>query len=156
MKTLCFGCVLFLCASTAFAQRINSDACIVTVGDMQTKKSVELGSFSTVIGEEELTTQAFKLPRTAFFIVASVFYTDESMASKNGADSISLELALSRSKQRDVLASLSWAEAEMPFKTFEIARVSMLIKINGRPQIVVMQCKKDATMTVGTNQNPER
>jgi len=68
---------------------------------MQTKKSAELGSFATVIAEEELT-KAFRLPRTGLFIVASVFYTDESMASEKGADSISLELALSRGKQRDV------------------------------------------------------
>ena len=151
MKTLCFGCVLFLCASTAFAQKTYSDRCIVTVGDLQTKKSVELGSFSTVIGEEELTTQAFKLPRTAFFIVAGVFYTDESMASSKGADSISLELALSTSKRRDVLASLNWAEAEMPLSSFDVGRVSMLIKLNGRSQLVVMECKKDATLNVGAN-----
>jgi len=148
MKILCFGCVLFLCASTAFAQKTYSDRCMVAVGDFHTKKSVELGSFSTVIAEEELTTQAFKLPRTALFIVASVFYTDESMASRKGKDSIWLELALSRGKQRDVWASLSWAEAEMPLSSFDVGRVSMLIKVNGRSQIVVMECKKDATLNV--------
>ena len=149
MKMLCFGCVLFLCASTAFAQKTYSDRCIVAVADLQTKKSVELGSFSTVIAEEELTTQAFKLPGTAFFIVASVFYTDESMASRKGKDSISLELALSRSKQRDVWASLSWAEAEMPLSSFDVGRVSMLVKIKRRAQLVVMECKKDPTLNVG-------
>jgi len=55
MKTLCFGCALFLCASTTFAQNSNADRCVVTVADMQTKKSAELGSFPTVIAEEELT-----------------------------------------------------------------------------------------------------
>ena len=110
---------------------------------MQAKKASELGSFHTVIGEEELTTRAFKLPSTGFFIVASVFYTDESMASEKGVDSVSLELALSKGKQRDVLRSLSWAEAEMPLSTFDIGRVSMLIKVNGRAQLVVMECKKD-------------
>lgn len=142
-KTLWFGCVLFLCASTTFAQSSNSDRCIVTVADVQTKKTAELGSFPTVIAEEELTTRAFRLPRTGLFIVASVFYTDESMASEKGADSISLELALSKGKQRDVLRSLSWAEAEMPLSTFDVGRVTMLIKVNGRSQLVLMECKKD-------------
>ena len=105
MKTLCCGCALFLWASTTFAQSSNSDRCTVTAADMQTKKSAELGSFATVIAEEELTTRAFRVPHTGFFIVASVFYTDESFASEKGADSISLELALSRGKQRDVLGS---------------------------------------------------
>jgi hypothetical protein len=110
---------------------------------MQTRKSAMLGSFNTIIGEEELTTKAFKLRNTGFFIVASVFYTDESMASEKGSDSVSLELALSKGKKRDVLGSLSWAEAEMPLSTFDLGRVSMLIKVQGRAQLVVMECKKD-------------
>jgi len=142
-KTLCFVCVLFLYAPATFAQKANSDRCVVAVADTQTRKSAELGSFSTVIAEEELTTKAFRLPRTGLFIVASVFYTDESMASEQGADSVSLELALSKSKERDVLRSLSWAAAEMPLSTFDIGRVTMLIKVNGRPQLVLMECKKD-------------
>jgi len=143
MKTLSCGCALLLCASMTFAQSSNADRCTVAAADMQTKKSVELGSFTTVIAEEELTTKAFKLPRTAFFIVASVFYTDESMASEKGSDSVSLELALSKSKQRDVLRSVSWAEAEMPLSTFDVGRVTMLIKLNGSAQLVLMECKKD-------------
>jgi hypothetical protein len=142
MKTLC-ACMLLLWASTTFAQQSNSDRCTVTVADVQTKKSAELGSFDTIIAEEELTTKAFRVPRTALFIVASVFYTDESMASEKGSDSVSLELALSKGKQRDVLRSLSWAAAELPLSTFDVGRVTMLIKVNGRPQLVLMQCKKD-------------
>lgn len=142
-KTFCFGCVLFLCVSAAFAQGRNSDRCVVTAADMQTRKSAELGSFTTVIAEEELTTKAFRLPRTGLFIVASVFYTDESMASEQGADSVSLELALSKSKERDVLRSLSWAQAEMPLRNFDVGRVTMLIRLNGRPQLVLMECRKD-------------
>ena len=143
MKILSCGFALLLCASMTFAQGSNADRCVVAVADIQTKKSAELGSFPTVIAEEELTTRAFRLPRTGLYIVASVFYTDESMASEKGQDSISLELALSRDKQRDVLGSLSWAEAEMPLSTFDVGRVTMLIKVNGRAQLVLMECKKD-------------
>jgi hypothetical protein len=141
-KAFILKCLLVLCASTTFAQS-NSDHCVVSSGDVQTRKSAMLGSFNTIVGEEELTTKAFKLPNSTFFIVASVFYTDESMASEKGSDSVSLELALSKAKQRDVLGSLSWAEAEMPLSAFDVGRVSMLIKVNGRAQLVVMECKKD-------------
>lgn len=138
-----FKCVLVLCASTTFGQSGYSDRCVVSSADMQTKRSAVLGRFNTVIGEEERTVKAFKLPSPGFFVVASVFYTDESMASEKGLDSVSLELALSRGKQRDVLRSLSWAEAEMPLSTFDVGRVSMLVKVNGRAQLVSMECKKD-------------
>lgn len=141
--TFCVICLLLLCGSTTPAQKSNSDRCQVGVADPKTKKSVELGSFSTVIGEEELTTKAFRLPRSRYFVVASVFYTDESMAYSDGQDSVSLELSLSRDKQRDVLHSLSWARAELPLSKFEIARVTMLIKVNGQNQIVLMECKAD-------------
>ena len=143
MNILRFGCALFLCVSPTFAQNSNADRCVVAVADMQTKKSTELGSFPTVLAEEELTTKAFRLPRTRLFIIASVFYTDESMASEKGQDSISLELALSGGKERDVLRSLSWTEAEMPLSTFDVGRVTMLIKVNGHAQLVLMECRKD-------------
>jgi len=143
-KAFVLKCLLVICASTTFAQSSNSDSCAVRAVDLQNKKAALLGSFSTIVGEEELTTKAFKLPRTSLYIVAGVFYTDESMASEKGLDSVMLELALSKGKQRDVLRSLSWAAAEMPLSTFDVGRVSMLIKINGRAQLVVMECKNDA------------
>jgi hypothetical protein len=142
-KSLCLIFLLFLCATPTFAQSGNSDRCEVAIVDIKTKKSTELGTFTTVIAEEELTTRAFRLPHTKFFIVASVFYTDESMASEKGADSVSLELALSSSRKRNVLRSLSWAEAEMPLNGFDVGRVTMLVKVNGRPQLVLMECKKE-------------
>ncbi len=142
-KSLCLVILIFLCASSTFAQSGNSDRCEVAIVDIQTRKSTELGTFTTVIAEEELTTRAFRLPHTKLFIVASVFYTDESMGSEKGADSVSLELALSRSPKRNVLRSLSWAEAEMPLNGFDVGRVTMMVKVNGRPQLVLMECKKD-------------
>src|SRR5215213_5165101 len=142
-KSLCFVFLLFLCLPSNFAKSGNSDRCEVASVDIKTKKSTELGTFTTVIAEEELTTRAFRLPRTNLFIVASVFYTDESMASEKGADSVSLEIALSRSRKRDVLRSLSWAEAEMPLNGFDVGRVTMMVTVNGRPQLVLMECKKD-------------
>jgi hypothetical protein len=140
-KTFYLACLFFLCASASSAQSGNSDRCEVTIADINTKKSAQLGSFTTNIAEEELTTRAFRLPHTKLFIVASVFYTDESMASKKGADSVSLELAVSRSRTRNVLGSLTWAEAEMPLSGFDVGRVTLLVKANGRAQLVLMECR---------------
>jgi hypothetical protein len=142
-KSILFYILFLLCSVTALAQSGNSDRCEVTSFDMKTRRTTPLGTFTTVIAEEELTTRVFRLPRTNLFIIAGVFYTDESMASEKGADSVSLELALSRQGKRDVLHSLSWAEAEMPLDGFDVGRVKMLVKFNGRTQLVLMECRKD-------------
>ena len=135
--------VVLLCACSMSAQSGNSDRCEVGIVNVSTSKVTMLGTFITVIAEEEATTRTFRLPGTKLFIVASVFYTDESMASEKSSSSVSLELALSRSRKRDVLRSISWAEAEMPLNTFDVGRVTMLVKSSSRPQLVVMECKKN-------------
>ena len=143
MKTTCLVCLIVFSATTALAQASNSDRCEVALAATNPKDNVMLGKFTTIIGEEELTRKAFRLPGTRLFIVASVFYTDESMASEKGSDSVMLELALSTGQKRDVLHSLSWAEAEMQLHDFEVGRVEMLIKSGGSPRLVVMECRKD-------------
>ena len=88
MKSICIVCLIVLSASVALAQARNSDRCEVAVSATNPKDNAVLGKFTTVLGEEELTTKAFRLPGTRLFIVASVFYTDESMASEKGSDSV--------------------------------------------------------------------
>ena len=143
MKSICIVCLIVLSASVAPAQARNSDRCEVALAATNPKDNVLLGKFTTVLAEEELTTKAFRLPGTRLFIVASVFYTDESMASEKGSDSVMLELALSTGQKRDVLHSLSWAEAEMQLHDFEVGRVEMLVKSGARPRLVIMECRKD-------------
>lgn len=134
---------VFAVSSSVLAQSGNSDRCEVAIANLKTRKSVMLGEFKTVIAEEELTTKAFRLPQSNLFIVASVFYTDESLASERGADSISLELILSSSRKRNVLHSRGRAEAEIPLNGFDVGRVTMMIKVRGHPEFVVMECRKD-------------
>ena len=143
MSKLLLLCIVLACACSVLAQSGNPDRCEVALADIQTQKSTELGTFATVIAEEELTTRAFQLPGTKLYVVASVFYTDESMASERGADSVSLELTLSRGRKRDVLHSLNWAEAEMPLNGFDVGRVSMMVRVNGRLKMVMMECRKN-------------
>ena len=140
--------VVLCCATPAHAQNPNSDRCEVAALDMTAKKSdkdqgKQLGTFETVMGEEELTTKFYRLPKTKLFVVASVFYTDESMASKKGADSISLELMVSTKRKRDVLSSLVFAEAEMPLHDFDIGRVTAMVKTGRRTIMLMMECKEN-------------
>lgn len=128
--------------SSVLAQSGNSDRCEVGIANLKTQKTVMLGTFTTTIGEEELTTKAFRLPHSNLFIVASVYYTDESLASEKGADSILLELLLSSSQKRDILRSRGSAEAETPLNGFDVGRVSMLIRARGQPELVIMECRK--------------
>ncbi len=149
MTQLSLTCLMVLVsAGPAFAHSANSDRCAVALADVRIGKSTstQLGTFTTVVAEEELTTRAFRLPGTKLYVVASVFYTDESMVSERGADSVSLELLLSKGPKRDVLRSLRWAEAEMPLHGFYAGRVSMIVRVNGRPMMVLMECRKDARL----------
>ena len=148
--------LLMCCATAVLAQDTKySDRCTVVVADMTgirtaevekefppKPKSKELGTFDTVIGEEELTTKSFRLPKTKIYVVASVFYTDESMAGGGSQDSVSLELTISPRPKRDVLAGLQTAEAEVLLKNFEVARVSTIYKMAGRSFYIVMECRK--------------
>jgi hypothetical protein len=72
IKTLLFACtVLLTCAATSLAQNPNYDRCEVGVTNVGTLRSRSLGSFDTVVGEEERTTKAFRLPGTKLFVVAA-------------------------------------------------------------------------------------
>jgi len=147
--------VFYVCP--VVAQQVKySDRCTVGVVDLTGIRSVdrdnesapkpktkELGSFDTVIGEEELTTRSFRLPQTKLYVVASVWYTDESMAGEDSQDSVSLQLTISTAPKRDVLASLQFAEAEVLVKNFDVARVSTTYKTPRRSFYIIMECRKN-------------
>jgi hypothetical protein len=142
--------LLFLYSSVALAQTDMSDRCQVFVAQVTGKKPAdarfssarELGRFDTVVAEEELTTRTYRLPNTKLFVVASVWYTDESLASTKGADSISLQLMISNRPTRDVLSSLVYADAEMPVNGFDVGRVTTFFKTGNRTRVVIMECRQ--------------
>ena len=92
-------------------------------------------------GEEERITRFVKLPQSRWFVVASVYSTDESMPSKSGADSIDLELSLAKKRKRAIFNSPSYASAEIPYGTLDVGRVSMIVHSDRHRQLVVMECK---------------
>lgn len=139
-----------LCAGVAFAQSSNSDRCEVIAIDVTGKKlprwdrfeGRRLGTFDTTIAEEELTTKIYPLPKTNLFVVASVWYTDESMASKRGAPSISMQLFVSTKPKRDLQSTLVYSDAEMPLNAFDVGRVTMMAKTGRRTFVLMMECKE--------------
>lgn len=147
LKAICL--VLLIASGSTLAQETNSHHCVVNVADLSGNLKDEtktptvkvIGKFDTVIREEELTTRAYRLAGTPFYVVASVFYTDESMGTEDSSDSASLELLISRTPERDLLASLRFAEAELMTNNFKVARVTTLWKIRKQRLIVMMECR---------------
>ena len=140
----------WLCGGVALAQSGNSDRCEVIAIDVTGKKLSQwdrlegqrLGIFDTTIAEEELTTKIYPLPKTKLFVVASVWYTDESMGSKRGADSISMQLFVSTKPKRDLRNSLLYSDAEVPLNDFDVGRVTAMAKTGRRTFILMMECKE--------------
>ena len=157
IKTLILAAALLAsCAGDMMTQGIRyADRCTVGVADVTgiktsdlendtapKLKSKELGAFDTIIYEEELTTKSFRLPNTKLYVVASVWYTDESMAGENSQGSVSLQLTISPTPKRDILSGLQFAEAEVLSKNFEVARVTTIYKLRRRNFYIVMECRK--------------
>jgi hypothetical protein len=157
IKTFTLAATLLISyAADVMAQEIRyADRCTVGVADVTgiktsglendtapKLKSKELGTFDTVIYEEELTTKSFRLPNTKLYVVASVWYTDESMTGENSQDSISLQLTISPTPKRDILSGLQFAGAEVLSKNFEVARVTTIYKLRRLSFYIVMECRK--------------
>jgi hypothetical protein len=155
-KSIPAALLLLFCAGGVLAQETRySDRCTVGVVDLTgiktadvkndpslNRKTKVLGTFDTVIYEEELTTKSFRLPQTRLYVVASVWYTDESLAGEDSQDSVSLQLTISPTPKRDILSGLQFAEAEVLSKDFEVARVTTIYKTRRRSFYIVMECRK--------------
>ena len=119
-----------------------------TGDDAKDSKALEagttiLGTFSTKVAEEALTTKTYRLPGSRLIVTASVFYTDESMASASGRDSILLAVAIAAKAQPDATAALNNAVAEASYDDhFAVARVKRLAIIEGRRWLVGLECRK--------------
>ena len=101
--------------------------------------------FRTVRAEEELTTKSYRFPGSRLHITAAVFYTDESMASAAGADSMQLAVAVSRralKNEGDVFEAENNAVAELTSKDSDTARVKQYVRAGGRVYLVGMECSR--------------
>jgi hypothetical protein len=97
--------------------------------------------FRTVVGEEELTTKTYPFPGSRLFITASVFYTDESMASARGSDSMQLAVAVGPKALADALNADDNAAAELTLDGADTARAKKYLKVGGRRYLVGIECR---------------
>ena len=115
--------------------------CELVAADMTSKRILKKVEFSPLTGEEELTNKVFGIPGTNLRVTASVFYTDESMASRAGLDSMKLALAVSESSLPDAFQSPNNAITEVTLATFDTARVQTNVRYGSRGLLVSMECK---------------
>ena len=141
LRIVLAGFALTLCANFVQAQR-GSDNCEVYVVDADLKQDVMLEKFDTFIGEEELTNKNYPLLKTGFVITASVYYTDESMASEHGYDSMMLGVTVSEKALPDAFSTPNNAFAEVTLATLDMIRAKMYYTVKGKTYLIGIQCSK--------------
>jgi len=98
--------------------------------------------FHPTIGEEELTTKTYKFPGSAFIISASVYYTDESMASSQTNDSMLLGIAVSRRALSDATVGPDAVFSEVTYNDgTDTVRVHKYTRVDRRLYIVGLECR---------------
>ena len=112
------------------------------VVDVDLKKEVMLEKFTTIIGEEILTNKSYPLLKTGLVVTASVYYTDESMASAHGLDSMMLGVAVSKKALPDAFATPNNAVAEVTLATLDVVRNKMYYKVNSKTYLIGVLCSK--------------
>ena len=135
------GLALVLSSNNALAQR-GSDNCEMYVVDVDLKKEVMLEKFTTDIGEEVLTNKSYPLSKTGLVVTASVYYTDESMASTHGLDSMMLGVAVSKKALPNAFSTPNNAVAEVTLATLDVVRAKMYYKVNSKTYLIGVQCSK--------------
>ena len=100
--------------------------------------------FKPTVGEEETTTKTYRFPRSKLIITASVFYTDESLGTSKGADSIFVAVAVAPKRFRQALSATNnaVAEAAITGKPYAI-RAKKWLRVNGRLYVVGIECRDD-------------
>ena len=169
MKTLLASLLLVFLANGVAAQT-GKDACRVYVVDIAkasralktaeradnegaVAKALSVGQtifpeFLPVIGEEELTTKHYSFPGSKLVITASVFYTDESMASHGeGAsashnDSMLIGITVSNRRKASALDPRTGnATAEVTYDQHtNKVRAQQYVKVRGRMYLVGIEC----------------
>ena len=152
---------LFLLAKVAAAQ-IGGDTCHVYVvdsdkmrrafeklSDPQALEKASLAAqtvfpeFRPARGEEELTTKTYPFPNSKLIITASVFYTDEMMASSQDNDSMLLGIVVARSAVRDATSVPDNAVAEVTSNEHtDAVRAKKFVKVSGRLYLVGIECRR--------------
>ena len=164
MKRIAFAVLLLTVLPSLAIAQTRGDACHVYVLDVEkarrafqeysdTKTQTSANAlrsaqtmfpeFRTVIAEEELTTKTYPFPDSKLVITASVYYTDESMASTEGADSMLLGVVVSDKAEKDAISAENNAVAEVTFNQHtDTVRTKKYVKVNGKLYLVGVECHR--------------
>jgi hypothetical protein len=97
--------------------------------------------FRPVRGEEELTTKTYRLPGSSLIVTASVYYTDESMASAEGADSMLVGVVMSPLPQQNAITAENNAVSEVTFNDkLDTVRAKQYVRVKGQLYLVGVEC----------------
>ena len=94
--------------------------------------------FYTTVGEEEVTTKSYRFPGSKLFILARVFYTDESMR----AESMLVGVGVSEKEQTDEMWLENMAVAEVAYnEQTNVVRAKQRLKVGGRLYLLGVECR---------------
>jgi len=155
-------CLAFFVCGNGFVAQAQKDVCHVYIIDQakaerfakaQTSEEEErlaaaaitlFPEFYPTVGEEELTTKTYRFPRSKLIITASVFYTDESMGTSAGADSIIIGIVVSRRRLRDALSAMNNVESETSYNRKPYAlRAKKWLWVNRRLYRIGIECRTE-------------
>jgi len=98
--------------------------------------------FKPLLGEEELTTRTYRFPGSNLIITASVYYTDESMASAEGSDSMLVGIVVSPRGQKNALSSENNAASELTNNdNLDTVRVKKYLRVKRRLYLLGIECR---------------
>jgi hypothetical protein len=134
--------ILLLVAIPTIGRQDDPVRCVITLYDLRGEdwKLIKSVKFEPKMGEEELTNQRVRLTRTGLFLFASVFPTDESMASAKGVDSIKLGLGMSRKRGANAFELANNAVAEGTLSTMDTLRVERAAYVNRKLMLTRLEC----------------
>ncbi len=171
MRRVIFAACVILSLSAGMVAQTGRDACHVYVVDVARAKRAfdkfrETGDevadaraltvgqtvfpeFFPVIGEEELTTKHYTFPGSRFVITASVYYTDESMASRGAgeyrlnAQSMVIGVLVSSRARPSAIGDTSGdaAISEVTYDEYtNKVRAKKYVRLRGRNYLLGIEC----------------
>ena len=128
-------------APLAHGQESNPMKCVVTLYRLRGEewRLIKSVNVNPTLREEELTNQRIRVVGGRY-LFASVFPTDESMASAKGADSLKIGLAMSSRRDANAFDLPNNAVAEATLATLDTLRVEKTTHIGGRLRLTRFEC----------------
>lgn len=135
-------------AARRFTERANMDELAKMSKEEQEKAAQKAGvgntfdDFQTKVGEEELTTRSYPWLKTGLIITASVFYTDESLASTGHSNSMLLAISVANKATDNALFARDAVIAEVTYdENTDVVRVKRNILQSSRMYLVGLECR---------------